>query len=43
MGLLSPKHVLEWDEEIGEKEEKHAAGQIQGNLKDLMQPFCNLE
>ena len=38
MGLSSPKHMLEQDEEIGEKEEKHATGRKQSNLGDLSGP-----
>lgn len=43
MGLLLPEHVLEWDEKIGEKEENHAAGQKQSNLRDVMWSFSDLE
>ena len=35
--------MLEWDEEIEGKEEKHAASEKQSNLRDLMWPFCNLD
>ena len=35
--------VLEWDEEIEGKEEKHAAAEKQSNLRYLIWPFCNLE